>query len=103
MNFIEGVSLNHLLRKNKDTRLLKPDICDEDIEFLYKQFAQIMLQLFELDFDRIGSLPSPQTGFAVPIRPLTFKVHDILQTGGVDTFGTPRPFFSHSLRVWIDH
>jgi hypothetical protein len=28
----------------------------------------------------------------VPIRPLTFKVHDILQTGGVNTFGAPRRF-----------
>lgn len=89
MNFIDGVSVSHLLRKDKQTRLLKSDISDGDIEFLYKQFAYIQLQLFQLDFDRIGSLPTPKTGFPVPIRPLTFKVHDILQTGGVDTFGTP--------------
>jgi hypothetical protein len=92
MNFIEGVSLNHLLRKNNDTRLLKPDISDDDIEFLYKQFAHMLLQLFKLDFDRLGSLPSPKTGFSVPIRPLTFKVHDLLQTGGVNPVGAPRRF-----------
>jgi hypothetical protein len=51
INFIKGVSLNYLLRKNNDTRLLKPDISDNDIKFLYKQFAYILLQLFKLDFD----------------------------------------------------
>jgi hypothetical protein len=86
MDFIEGVSLN-FLRENNDTRLLKSTISDDQIEFLYKQFAHILLQLFHLDFDRIGSLPSPKTGYPAPVRPLTFKVHDILQTGGVNTFG----------------
>jgi hypothetical protein len=92
MNFIEGISLNHLLKKNNDTRLLKPDISDNDIEFLYKQFAYMLLQLFKLDFNRLGSLLSLKTRFSMPIRPLTFKVHDILQTGGVNTFGIPRRF-----------
>jgi aminoglycoside phosphotransferase (APT) family kinase protein len=90
MDFIEGVSLNTLLKDPNaklDTRLIREDINDSDIEFIYRQFANFLLQLFKLDFDRIGSLPSPQTGFPVPIRPLTFKVHDITQTGGVDTFG----------------
>ncbi|KAH9216645.1 hypothetical protein DL95DRAFT_435079 [Leptodontidium sp. 2 PMI_412] len=94
MNFIEGVSLNHLLRKNNDTRLIKPDISDGDIEFLYKQFAHILLQLFKLDFDRIGSLPSPKTGFPVPIRPLTFKVHDILQPEDKE-FSTTTEYFQY--------
>ncbi|PBP16941.1 hypothetical protein BUE80_DR012316 [Diplocarpon rosae] len=86
MNFIEGVSLNHLLRKNKETRLLKQEVRDNEIEFLYKQLAHILLQHFKLDFDRIGSLPSPETRFSMPVRPLTLKVHDILQTRGVNTF-----------------
>lgn len=40
-----------------------------------------------MDFDRIGSLPAPQTGVSVPIRLLTWKVTNIPQTGGVNTFG----------------
>ena len=90
MDFIEGVSLQRLLKDpnaEHDTRLIREDISDSDIEFIYRQFANFLLQLFELDFDRISSLPSPKTGFPVPIRPMTFKVHDILQTGGVNTFG----------------
>jgi hypothetical protein len=87
MNFIEGVSIGTLFRVDKEARLLKEDISDSDIEFIYKQFAGILLQLFKLEFDKIGSLPSPKTGFPAPVRPLTFKVHDILQTGGINTFG----------------
>ncbi|KUJ07302.1 uncharacterized protein LY89DRAFT_677923 [Mollisia scopiformis] len=97
MDFIEGVSLNSLLKDpdaELDTRLMKEDISDNDIEFIYRQFANFLLQLFKLDFDRIGSLPSPKTKFPVSIRPMTFKAHDIMQTGGVNTFGDRSKGFS---------
>jgi hypothetical protein len=68
---------------------MREDISNEDIEAVYRQFANFLLQLFKLDFDRIGSLPSPTAEAESPIliRPLTFKAHTILQNGGVDTFG----------------
>lgn len=90
MEFIEGTSLNRLLRDPNaavDTRLMREDISDTDVEFLLSQISRFQLQLFELDFDRIGSLPTQKTSFSAPIRPLTWKVHDIIQTGGVNTFG----------------
>ncbi|KAH8706082.1 hypothetical protein GQ44DRAFT_819114 [Phaeosphaeriaceae sp. PMI808] len=87
MDLIEGVSVSTLFRASKNERLLKEDINDHNIESIYKQYARILMQLFKLDFERIGSFPSPVTRFQAPIRPLTFKVHDILQTGGVNTFG----------------
>ncbi|KAK1765045.1 phosphotransferase enzyme family protein [Phialemonium atrogriseum] len=65
MEFIEGVSANHFLRDPKataDTRLMRGDISDSDVEILFRQIAGFQLQLFELDFDRIGSLPTPKTG-----------------------------------------
>ncbi|KYG44248.1 hypothetical protein M433DRAFT_135741 [Acidomyces richmondensis BFW] len=46
-----------------------------------------IIQLFQIDFPVLGSLPTAVTGFNAPVRPLTFKAYDILQTGGVDTFG----------------
>ncbi|KAF7511853.1 hypothetical protein GJ744_003086 [Endocarpon pusillum] len=52
MDFIEGVSLSTLFRASKDARLLKEDIDDHDIEFIYKQYARILLQLFRLDFEQ---------------------------------------------------
>lgn len=91
MEFIqEGVSLNDLFKDvNSGTRLLREDLSDEEIEIIYRQFASFLLQLFKLDFDYIGNLDSPTPELRFPIRPLTWKAHDILQTGGVDTFSMP--------------
>lgn len=94
MDFINGVSLSDLLQDpnvERPSRVVRDDISDRDIEVIYRQLATFMLQLFALDFDRIGSLPSPPAGSQSPAppRPLTFKAHSILQNGGVDTFGTP--------------
>lgn len=96
MDYIEGVHLSELLKDynaEPHSDLIREDISDADLEFIYRQMANILLQLFKLDFDRIGSLPWPQTEDQTPTpsppRPLTFKVHTILQDGGVNTFGTP--------------
>ncbi|ODM21877.1 hypothetical protein SI65_02721 [Aspergillus cristatus] len=94
MEFIEGVSLGEALKKDDGSRLLREDIPERDVEFVYRQMANIMLRLFEIDFDRIESLPTPKTGYSVPIRPLTWKTHDILRTGGVNTFGDRARGFS---------
>jgi aminoglycoside phosphotransferase (APT) family kinase protein len=99
MDFVDGVSLSDLLQDpnaERPSRVMREDISDSDIEFIYRQLANFLLQLFKLDFDQIGSLPSPQTEASSPTppRPLTFKAHSILQNGGVDTFGTLIPFSS---------
>ncbi|OGM47788.1 hypothetical protein ABOM_003325 [Aspergillus bombycis] len=92
MDFINGISLSDLLRDPHaecPTRVIREDISDDDIGFIYRQLANFLLQLFKLDFDSIGSLPSAQAEAedTTRSRPLTFKVHHILQDGGVDTFG----------------
>lgn len=60
-----------------------------DGDLVYRQMANFLLQLFQLDFDRIGSLSLIEDEAQRPTasRPLTFKAHCILQNGGVDTFG----------------
>jgi hypothetical protein len=84
----EGVSLHDLLKDvNSGTRLLRDDLSDQEIETIYRQFANFLLRLFKLDFDYMGNLHSPHPELRFPSQPLTWKVHDILQTGGVDTFG----------------
>ncbi|TAQ90749.1 hypothetical protein B7494_g929 [Chlorociboria aeruginascens] len=96
MDFINGVSVSDLfsdLFKNSDsehpTRLIREDISNSNIEAIYRQLANFLLQLFELDFDQIGSLPSPKAEAQshTSTRPLTFKAYSILQNGGVNTFG----------------
>lgn len=93
MDFVNGVSLSDLLQDpnaERPGRVVREDISDYDLEVIYRQMANFLLQLFKLNFDRIGSLPLPQTEAKspTPLRPLTFKAHSILQNGGVDTFGT---------------
>lgn len=61
MDFINGISVSDLLKDpnaERPTRLIREDISDSDIEVIYRQLANFLLQLFKLDFDRIGSLPS---------------------------------------------
>ncbi|RDW67225.1 phosphotransferase family protein [Aspergillus mulundensis] len=92
MDFIDGVSLSDILRDpnaERPSRVVREDISNSDIEYIYRQLANFLLQLFMLDFDQIGSLPSPQTEAQgpTPPRPLTFKAHSILQNGGIDIFG----------------
>jgi hypothetical protein len=94
MDFIDGVSLSDLLQDpntDRPSRVMREDISDGDIEVIYRQLANFLLQLFKLNFDRIGSLPYPQAEAQgpTPPRPLTFKAHSILQNGGVDVFGMP--------------
>ncbi|CAG8920394.1 unnamed protein product [Penicillium salamii] len=88
MDFINGVSLSSLLQDpnaERPNRVIREDISDSDIEVIYRQLANFLLQLFKLDFDQIGSLPSPQTEnpSPTPPRPLTFKAQTILQDGGL--------------------
>jgi aminoglycoside phosphotransferase (APT) family kinase protein len=87
MSFIDGVCLKDVLGED-GSRLLKEGIPDPDIEYVYRQMARFMLQLFKIDFKRIGSLPTPRTKFPAPARPLTWKVHAVLRGGGVNTFGS---------------
>ncbi|KAI1965854.1 hypothetical protein LOZ58_000754 [Ophidiomyces ophidiicola] len=92
MDFIEGLYLDDFLKNHnaeKLTHLMREDIRDDEVEIIYRQMANYMLQLFKLDFPRIGSLPWPgavSKCTTLP-RPLTFKTHTILQDGGVNTFG----------------
>ncbi|KAK4868589.1 hypothetical protein LT330_006791 [Penicillium expansum] len=103
MEFIEGVYLADKFC-GKELEILQEDIPDRDVEFIHRQIANFMLQLFAIDLPHIGSLPTPVTGFPAPIRPLTRKAHDILHTGGVNTFGdrtqgfsTTRKYFHHTI------
>lgn len=90
MEYIEGVCLNNIFG-GENSRLLKEDISDKYVEYVYKKMVQFMLQLFKIDFDQIGNLPTPRTKYPRPDRPLTWKAHDILQIGGINTIGSSRP------------
>ena len=75
-----------MIGSDDGSRLLRESVPDSDVEYIYRQMADYMLQLFKIDFDQIGNLPTSKTRFNAPSRPLTWKVHEILRLGGVDTF-----------------
>lgn len=84
INFINGICLGEAFGGGS-SRLIREDIPDADIEFGYRQMAHFMLQFYRIDFSQIGSLPTLQTKFPAPGHPLTWKAHEILRVGGVDT------------------
>ncbi|KAB8222000.1 hypothetical protein BDV33DRAFT_229878 [Aspergillus novoparasiticus] len=101
MSFINGICLLEVFGGG-NSRLIREDIPDTDIEYVYRQMAHFMLQLYKIDFSRIGSLPTLKTTFPAPGRPLTWKAHEILRVGGVDTFddgaygfSTTREYFEY--------
>lgn len=54
MDFVNGTSLSDLHRDpnaERPSRVVREDISDSNIEFIYKQLANFLLQLFKLDFD----------------------------------------------------
>ena len=78
--------------------VLDPNIAEEKLEFLYSQVANILLQLFSLDFSRIGSLNQTQE---VQRRPLTTNMNDLrihtnmpLQLLPSQTYDTAKEWYS---------
>ncbi|KAK3315733.1 phosphotransferase family protein [Apodospora peruviana] len=58
--------------------ILDPDIDQDRLEFLYRQMANILLQLSTLTLPRIGSLVEDGEDVAVGGRPLTMNMADII-------------------------
>lgn len=56
-----------------ESRLLREDIPERDVELVYSQMANIILQLFGIDFDRIGNLPTPKKGVSRAYTPPDMK------------------------------
>lgn len=86
MEFIEGEPLDMILRQctPENTRILRPDISDGELETIYSQIANILLELSALDFSQIGSLSKvTDVGNHVQSRPLTLKMNEIVCHGGV--------------------
>ncbi|RAH87228.1 hypothetical protein BO86DRAFT_423725 [Aspergillus japonicus CBS 114.51] len=100
MTWVEGTKMSDLLRKGGDTPekedALNPDIDPQTLKTLYGEMAAILLELWSLDFSRIGSLrehgapPSTQ----VEGRPLTLEVNELIRTCGLDDCAPSRVYHS---------
>ncbi|KAF7114965.1 hypothetical protein CNMCM5793_000735 [Aspergillus hiratsukae] len=87
MTWIEGRKMSEILRKDTPGKedILNPDIDTRTLGALYSQMAEILLELWKLDFDWIGSLGHDrQSGqYMVDRPPLTLEVNELMRTCGL--------------------
>ena len=80
-DFVHGVSLSSILRDpaDKDWQFLNPAIDDETLNGVYEQIADIMLQLFQFNFSRIGAISKDpgSNKWSVTARPLTYTMNEL--------------------------
>ena len=91
MEFIEGERLDGILQHPdpESRRTLRSDISKGDLENVYRQLANILLELATLDLPRIGSLSAiPAHDVCIDSGPLTLKMNEIESHGGVRVGGT---------------
>ncbi|EFY97498.1 aminoglycoside 3'-phosphotransferase/choline kinase domain protein [Metarhizium robertsii] len=89
MDYIEhDRTLSHALNdpdlEPDDSHVLDANISDQKLEFLYRQMANIVLQLSTLSFPRIGSLVQDEDGFlSISGRPLIQNMNSLVEFAGV--------------------
>ncbi|KAL3473415.1 hypothetical protein BJX99DRAFT_261345 [Aspergillus californicus] len=88
VELIDGEPLDVVLRQEQtqpgDAPVLRSDISDCELRVVYRQMANILLELSRHDFDRIGALSNTLDGTGlVQSRPLTLKMNETESLGGV--------------------
>ncbi|KAI0408163.1 phosphotransferase family protein [Xylaria palmicola] len=100
MDYIEhemtmSEALNDPALEPDDYHILDPNISEQKLECLYRQMANVLLQLSTLAFPRIGSLVEDQDGhFSVSGRPLIQNMNSLLEFTGMPP--TLLPFQTYS-------
>ena len=87
MDFIEGDPLGKILEvlsEPESGQTLREDISDRDLDIIYRQIANILLEVSKHDFPRIGSLSRIDHDTCVDWRPLTLKMNETERHGGVN-------------------
>ncbi|KAL6712649.1 hypothetical protein ACN47E_000526 [Coniothyrium glycines] len=95
MNYIDGTSLTTLLRQpiqsEEDDIILRDDIDDDKLFYVYEQLGEFMIELSRLDFDAIGAIAKdPVTNkWLATERPFTYNMNELavsVSNYPVDTF-----------------
>lgn len=86
MEFVDGERLDEALYQDNK---IKPGIDQSVVDYIYRQMAQIYLELFEHDFDQIGSISTQSDGLSWHIRsaPLTMKMNEGQRLTGINPYG----------------
>ncbi|PWY88189.1 hypothetical protein BO70DRAFT_385428 [Aspergillus heteromorphus CBS 117.55] len=102
MTWIEGRKMSDVLRKeggSEKEEVLDPHINEAVLESLYGQMAGILLELWKLDFDRIGCLALDEgTGeFQITKPPITLATNELIRTCGLDHVSTSSRVYNSSV------
>lgn len=93
-------ALNNPLNEPDERHSLDPHIGEEKLEFLYRQMANIVLQLSQLRFPQIGSLEVDESGQILPKgRPLIQNMNSIMEFTGIPSSFLPAKTLS-SCQEW---
>jgi hypothetical protein len=83
--FIVGTHLSVFLKDPTETDLkkhyLNPNINDELLDSIYDQLADFTIQIFQLNFNRIGGI-SEKPDLNITKRPLTYSMNDLATVTG---------------------
>lgn len=83
MEFVDGISLATTLQQPtenaRDEVVLKTDVDDTKLDYIYEQLADYMLQLSRLDFTTIGAMTknSSSNEWDASARPLTYNMNEL--------------------------
>ncbi|KAE8351836.1 kinase-like domain-containing protein [Aspergillus coremiiformis] len=91
MTWIEGRTMSELLRTEHHD-ILNPEIDQQMLRTLYGQMARILLELWQLDFDRIGCLSHDAVSgeYQITQRALTLEMNEMIRIRGLTDGTTAR-------------
>ncbi|RAK77626.1 phosphotransferase family protein [Aspergillus fijiensis CBS 313.89] len=96
MTWIDGKKMSDILRQDdlSDKHdVLDPAIDPETLKILYGEMAEVLLQLWGLDFSKIGSISEDNLGKTiVDGRPLTRELNELMRTSGLKDCTPQRTF-----------
>jgi len=82
--FVEGIHLSDVLKDPADPKRLhlNPNIDRNILDNVYTQMTDIMLELYNVDFDRIGAISKDTSSgsWSVTERPLTYTMNELAIT-----------------------
>ncbi|KAL2838565.1 kinase-like domain-containing protein [Aspergillus pseudoustus] len=96
MKWIEGRKMSELLREESDDpkeSVLDPTLDPTVLKTLYGQMADILLELWKLDFEKIGSL-SIGSEPIIDGPPLTLETNELIRTSGLNGCAPQRMYDS---------
>ncbi|KAF4511418.1 hypothetical protein G6O67_003221 [Ophiocordyceps sinensis] len=80
-DYVHGVSLSSILRDpaDNDWQFLNPTLDDKTLNSVYEQIADMMLQLFQFNFSKIGAISKDpgSNKWSVAARPLTYTMNEL--------------------------